>query len=213
MRNFIVFTAVLVIGSFMTDAAFAARKSAPLKKTEVAKTPEGPAFPADSFVLFDFNSANAMSDLGVRYGKWENNPAITSAYCKLDVSKADRRNAGYSLKMNYSLDAPEEVYNGIWIRFSGGTDFRKFKNICFWVKGDETAGFTDKFKIELKNAAEASAYYIEGVTKNWKLYTIPLDSFNAISNWSDMKELTICFDSQATSKKGTIYLDDIYVAN
>ncbi len=71
------------------------------------------------------------------------------------------------------------------------------------------------FKAELKNdQGEKGEYYVTGVIGDWMKIEIPLDRFAGITNLSSLSEFVIVFeDLIATSKEGTIWIDDIYFSD
>ena len=109
-------------------------------------------------------------------------------------------------------DRPNPAYNGFWMKLEGA-DFRPYKNLCFSVRGNKSAGFTDKFKIELKNAkGEVGRALVTSITNEWQEKVIPFSNFRGISDFSEMTEFVIVFDDVTSSPKtGIINIDDIYV--
>ena len=61
---------------------------------------------------------------------------------------------------------------------------------------------------------EKGEYYVTSVTGDWTKIEIPLDRFAGITNLSSLSELVIVFEDRiATSKDGTIWIDDIYFSD
>jgi len=89
-------------------------------------------------------------------------------------------------------------------------DLRSYQKLVFYVRGDKEAGFTTKFKIEMKNGSEVCPYYVDNVTDKWQRIEIPLKGFKRITDWSKMKEMVLVFeDAQASVKSGVIYFDTV----
>jgi len=117
---------------------------------------------------------------------------------------------GFSLKIEYDLDPPNKGLNGCRIIFDKEIT-NIFDGIVFYVKGDEKAGFTDRFTVTFRSKKESGSYLVRRVTSSWKLVPILFSEFQEISDWSEISELDILFDSQTvTNMKGTIYIDDIF---
>jgi len=119
---------------------------------------------------------------------------------------------GFSLKLEYDLDPPNNNLNGCRIRFEGEiTDI--FDGIVFYVKGEEKVGFTDRFTVTFRGKQESGTYLVRGVTSSWKLVPILFSEFRGISDWSKINELDILFDSETvTGSRGAIYIDDIFLS-
>jgi len=127
-------------------------------------------------------------------------------------SNREQDKKGFSLKLDYNLNPPNNSLNGYRIKFGQKiTDI--FDGIVFYVKGDKNAGFTTKFKIIFKGMKESGTYPVTGVTGSWKLVPILFSEVEGISDWSRVSELDILFDSQnVTKSEGAIYIDDIFLS-
>jgi len=127
-------------------------------------------------------------------------------------SNREEDKEGFSLKLDYNLNPPNNNLNGYRIKFGEKiTDI--FDGIVFYVKGDKNAGFTTKFDIIFKSNKESGTYLVAGVTNAWKLVPILFSEVEGISDWSRVTELDILFDSQiATNLQGAIYIDDIFLS-
>jgi len=119
---------------------------------------------------------------------------------------------GFSLKLDYDLNPPNNSLNGCRIKFEEKiTDI--FDGIVFYVKGDEKAGFPTEFDIAFKSKKESGTYPVTGVSGSWKLVPILFSEVKGISEWSEVNELDIIFDSRiVTNLKGAIYIDDIFLS-
>ena len=79
------------------------------------------------------------------------------------------------------------------------------------IPGDPDAGYTNVFKVELKNGSrQTGRFYVSAVTDKWTKTTIPLTDFRGIVDFSELLEFVIVFeDTRTTVKDGIIYVDDI----
>lgn len=163
-------------------------------------------------ILADFETRPFQNNLGGGYGAWDKDPTDPTQGCKIRLVSSGRDGNGECIQLKYSVDSPNPAYNGFWMKLNG-KDFMGYKKLVFWIKGDIKDKYTRRFKIELKDMRNTSPYYVTDVQDKWTEVTIPFDEFYMINDWTRMSEFTIVFeDSQATEKKGTIYIDDIYVS-
>ncbi len=163
------------------------------------------------FLLSHFNEKENKTSLG-DFGAWDKSPNDYSQSCYDSFSPLTYvGNKGYSLRLDYDVDSPASAFNGVWFDL-GGADLSKYKQIVFWAKGDVDKGYTKDFKLEVQNSqGEKGAYYITGLSGEWKEYIVDLDQFIGISGWDGMRKLVVVFeDWKATQKEGTVYIDDIY---
>ena len=114
------------------------------------------------------------------------------------------------MKLEYDVESKNPAYNGFWMVLQE-LDGTKYKGVSLWVKGDQKAGYTTVFKVELKNnKGQVGRYYATNITSGWQKITIPFRSFKGLKNFKGLSELVIVFEDRiATAKKGTIYIDDI----
>ncbi len=167
----------------------------------------------DVLMIANFDAGSAPNMLGGGIGAWDRDPADPTqgaeAYFDSNVRVGNR---GYSLRIEYDVDSPNPAFNGIWMKLEGA-DFSDYSHLALSVRGDAVAGFTERFKIELKNAAgDSGMYMLSGVSDSWQEFTIPLNSFRGLRDFSRMDEFVIVFeDAVANPKTGAIYIDNIYV--
>jgi len=163
----------------------------------------------EGLLIANFELLEKINALGGGFGAWNKDPSDSTQFCEESIVKG---RDGYVLKLVYDVDSPNPAYNGFWMKLNGA-DFSKYKKISLLIKGDETAGFTDTIKVELKNKkGEVGRSYIRGITSNWKEYEIPFESFRGIKDFSEMDEFVIVFaDTFCKPKVGVIYVDDIKV--
>lgn len=183
---------------------------------------------AEKLIIADFNSITHKNNLGDDFGVWGPDPA----YCVVGIKDAFDGNTkhgdeGNSLRLEYDIETgndyggyadvtnpSEEAYNGFWMKM-GKTNTEDFDRLVFFVKGDETTGYTTRIRVEIKNSKnELGRYLITNITDEWKMVTIPFSNKAGIRDWSKLAEFTIKFDTaNCDSKVGTIYIDDIYLSN
>ena len=183
-----------------------------------AGVPSSPASAADKeqkissdLMVADFNSGTKPNNLGGDFGAWIKDPDDPMQGCIESFDHANRfGSSGYALRLIYSVESTKPAFGGLWMRLQN-LDATKFDSIAFRVKGDAKMGFTSIFKVELKDSMDqASHFYVRGVTDQWQDIVIPLKDFEGITNFRSLKEFVIVFeDTQATAKKGVIYIDDV----
>lgn len=167
-----------------------------------------------TLVIADFNSWEEVNNLGGLFGPWSRNPDDPTQGCRIEITDDDKRGEkGLSLRLIYNVDSPTQAFNGMWT-FLQEKDFTPYKYLVMYIRGDREAGFTPRFKIELKNKQkEVGRYVVTGITDQWQQFVIPLRSFKGITNFKVMKELTVTFDDMRCSPKvGELYIDDIYLS-
>ena len=193
--------------------------------------------PASSLMIADFETGEQeekiKNNLGAESGSWNLNPADeNNSYTDPDIvavtgtGKGDKTSK--ALRLNYSVESELPSQNGFWTKLTG-LDASGYDHLQLDVKGDERAGFTERFKIELKKFKEGSTVEkIKGsaeilVTSEWQTVSIPLNRMTGLLDFSDPKvwqdpsvsrknleELVVVFqDRYVTAKKGVIYLDNI----
>ncbi|MFH1540791.1 MAG: hypothetical protein ABID79_02930 [Elusimicrobiota bacterium] len=183
-------------------------------KQVVVQQPEVKKVVPEKLFIDDFNAGVKPNMLGGGFGGWDKDPTDKTQFCKesfdYDVKVGDE---GFSVKLVYDVDSKNPAYNGFWMKLEG-TDFRPYKKLCLSVKGNRTTKFTDKFKIELKNAkGEVGRALIMGVTEQWQEKVVVFENFRGITDFAEMTEFVIVFDDiTSTPKTGTINIDNIYVA-
>ncbi len=119
---------------------------------------------------------------------------------------------GFSMRIDYDVDSPNPAFNGYWMQLEGA-DFSEYSTFVISIKGDAEEGFTERFKLEMKNTeGQTGTYMVSGVTDEWQEFEIPLDRFRGLRDTSSMAEFVIVFeDTVANPKEGRIYIDNLYV--
>ncbi len=176
-------------------------------------TPDSPKTDAAALKISNFDSGAHKTLLGDVFGTWDRDPNDHTQGCVMVFAEGvSSRDKGTSIKLEYDVDSPNPAYNGFWMKL-GARDFSTYSSFCFSVKGDSTSGFTEKFKVELKNGyGQIGTYMVSGITDEWKEIVIPFEYFRGLRNLNNIDEFVIVFeDSVARPKEGAIYLDNIYV--
>ena len=162
-------------------------------------------------MVADFNTGDKPSNIGGDFGAWNKDPADFTQGCTESFDSANRHgDAGFAMKLEYSVDSKNPAYNGFWMALPN-IDVSGYDNLAFWVKGDAKAGYTTVFKIELKNAGkQIGRYYITNVTDQWQEVVIPLAEFKGLTDTSNLTEFVVVFEDRiASNKKGVVYIDDV----
>ena len=167
---------------------------------------------AATLVIADFDSGSKPNNVGGDFGAWNKDEADTTQWCKNDFdSTVKHGDKGFSMRLEYCVDSPNPAYNGFWMKLQN-TDASKYNKLSFWIKGDETAGFSTKVKLEVKNSKEeVGKYTITGITKDWQEIVVPLNQLAGLTDLTSLTEFVVVFDDMtcAAKKKGTIYIDDV----
>jgi len=170
----------------------------------------------DSAVLkvADFDSGEKPNNLGGDFGAWNRDPTDLTQMCTDSFSSEVKHgDKGYSLKLTYDVDSPNPAYNGFWTKLEN-RNLKDYRELVFFVKGDEGKGFTKSFKVELKNPTQVGSFLVSGVTSEWQKVAIPFQKFKGITDWTQMTEFVVVFDDLTSNpKEGIIYVDDIYFSN
>jgi len=169
---------------------------------------------AATLLVDDFNRGEKPNALGGDFGSWNKDESDPTQGCVngFDTTAA-YGGVGYALRLDYDVDSPNPAYNGFWMKLQG-TDVSTYKNLVFYARGDAERGYTDKFKLELKNGNEVGKYVLKGVTDEWQRFSVPLKNFEGLSSTSALTEFVVVFDDLTSTKKvGTIYLDEISFEN
>jgi len=165
------------------------------------------------FILFDFDNRKSMSNVGGQAGIFDFDADDPEAYCRIGTSKDEDLNKdGFYMKISYDVDSTKPAFNGWWTKLNN-SDLSKFDAVSFQIKGDKEKGFSDIFKIELKDKSKKIEAIVEGITDEWSTIIIPFYEFEGDIegvDWSSMKELVIVFeDWRLKQKEGRYYIDDI----
>mgnify|MGYP003574464192 FL=1 len=175
--------------------------------------------PADSFsttepfVLFDYDARTPMSSVNGLSGIFDFDPNDAEAYCRTGyVRDEGLHKDGYHMKVSYDVDSVKPAFNGWWTKLNG-INLSDFEAVALTIKGDSEKGFSDIFKIELKDRTTKVEYIVEDITDKWQQIIVPFDEFEGAldsMDWSTMNEFVIVFeDWRLKTKEGRYYIDDI----
>jgi hypothetical protein len=89
-------------------------------------------------------------------------------------------------------------------------DLSKYGRLNFSIRGlDEGAPGIVKVVIQ-NERLEKSAYYINKVGTNWQDYSIPIDKFIEITDWTNLTSVSFVFEAWNVDKKrGAVLIDDV----
>ncbi len=180
---------------------------------------------------FEADGAKIMNNLGGESGDWNMNLSdINNSFSDPRVVLMEDKEGKMSrvLQIAYSVDSDVPAQNGFWTKLMG-FDASSYDHLAFEIKGDATAGFTDRFRLELKKCMDPQCVEkVSGsatipVTAEWETVSIPLNAMTGLIDFSDpeawktprssykpLDEFVIIFnDGFVTKKSGKIYLDNI----
>ncbi|MFH1800203.1 MAG: carbohydrate binding domain-containing protein [Candidatus Omnitrophota bacterium] len=167
---------------------------------------------ANELVIADFDTGDKPNNIGGDFGGWDKDPNDESQGTQMSFDTDDSQGdaAGYAIRLDYDVDSPNPAYNGFWMKLNG-EDATAYNTLNFYVKGDAKAGYTKRFKIELKDMTnKPSAYIVSGITDQWQKISIPFEKFRRIENWNSLNELVFVFDDiNSSPKTGSILIDQI----
>ena len=171
-----------------------------------------PAANSNELVIADFDTGDKPNNIGGDFGGWDKDPNDESQGTQMSFDSDDSQGdaSGYAIRLDYDVDSPNPAYNGFWMKLNG-EDATPYNTLNFYVKGDAKAGYTKRFKIELKDMTnKPSAYIVSGVTDQWQKISIPFEKFRRIENWNSLNELVFVFDDiNSSPKTGSILVDQI----
>jgi hypothetical protein len=175
-----------------------------------------PAYASD-LVIASFEK-NGRSDLGTDIGAWNSNPLDTSQGCTIEMMKlygvlGKPTEESRVMKISYDVAASGPAFNGVYIKLND-IDLTSYDEMSMVIRGDESKGFTTKFKLEMKNnKGERVVFVINGITAEWQKMTVPMQSLKdlgSITDWTKMKEIVLTFDDMTCDyREGVLYVDDI----
>ena len=168
-----------------------------------------------TLLMADFNTGDKPNNVGGDFGSWNYAPTDETQGCWDSFEPtASTGKEGYSVAMEYDVQSPNPAFCGFWMKL-GGSDVTAYDTLSLWLKGDEKAGATSRFKVELRNKQGGRAVFtVSGIDSTWQEFNIPIKRTRSIKDWSKMEELTIVFDDiLATKKVGKIFLDQVAFKN
>jgi len=165
-------------------------------------------------VIADFDTWDDINNLGGPFSSWAKDPTDDTQICRVEITDEDFvGDKGHSIRMVYDVDSPRIAYNGMWMKLAD-SNWSAYRYLVLWLKGDKDAGFTPRFKIEIKNSkGENGAYVVTGIKDLWQQFVVPLKNFRGITRLTRMEELIFVFDDMRCNPKvGEIYVDSIYLS-
>ncbi len=184
-------------------------------------------------IVADFESGGEKlaNNLGGESGDWNMNLAdINNSYTDPQVVTMPGKDGKPSrvLSLVYSVESDLPAENGFWTKLQG-FDASSYDHLEFEIKGDAAAGFTQKFRLELKKCVDAACVEkVNGsasipVTAEWTTVSVPLNVMTGLIDFSNpeawktprisykpLDEFVIIFnDGYVTKKTGRVYLDNI----
>lgn len=119
---------------------------------------------------------------------------------------------GRSARVLYDVDSPRPAMSGWWLKMRDA-DLSKYSTIVFHLKADPELGATSRLRVELKNREvnQQGVVTLEGLSKDWTRYRIPLSKFRGLRDLSRIQEFVLVFeDWQVTQRSGGVLVDEIY---
>ncbi len=175
--------------------------------------------PRGTFLICDFDKdGNTEREWTCPVGSWVSDPTDPTIKFLEAYDPVNRHGEkGYCLKLWYDIDSPNPAYGGLWIQFKNGPtgqqtlDLSSYRVLSLMIKvSSGRQGGTTRLKMEMKNGSEVAVARIFGINGKWNRFDIPLSNFKEITDWSQMKEMTIVIDNEiADRKEGLLYFDDI----
>lgn len=167
----------------------------------------------EKLVLINFDNRARVNSLDRQIGVFDGNPEDSEAYCRMGFAKdLDLNKEGYVMKLSYDVDSTKPAFNGFWTKLNEA-DLSEYKAIKIIIKGDTEKGFSDFFKIELKDKNKKIECIVENISDQWKTIIIPFDEFDGDIedlDWQKINELVIVFeDWRFKIKRGMYYIDEI----
>jgi hypothetical protein len=165
-------------------------------------------------MIADFNRGKKPNLISGDFGAWSKDDTDRTQYCIESFtckSNIVYKGKGCSLRLDYDVDSDNlPAYNGMWMRLEK-INLAPYRYLTFYVKGDIKEGFTEKFKVVIKNMEqEQSSFLVNAIDENWQKIVIPLDKMKPYADYSEIKEFLIVFEDETVTKKlGTIYIDNI----
>jgi hypothetical protein len=167
---------------------------------------------ASELVIADFDTGDKPNNLGGDFGSWDKDPNDETQMVQMSFESDDALGdkLGYSIRLDYDVDSPNPAYNGFWMKLNA-LDATAYNTVNFYVKGDATAGFTKRLKVELKDSTkQPSPFILSGLTDQWQKFSLPFEKFRRVKNWDALSEFVVVFDDiNSNPKSGTIFIDHI----
>lgn len=152
-------------------------------------------------------------DLATSFGPFNRYPDDPLQGCRQDWSPDNASpGPGRSARVLYDVDSPRPAMSGWWLKMRDA-DLSKYSTIVFHLKADPELNATSRLRVELKNRQmnQQGVVTLEGLSKEWTRYRIPLSKFWGLRDLSRIQEFVLVFeDWQVTQKSGGVLVDEIY---
>lgn len=216
-RNLLPFVILILISIFMflillqysekDDAALNAvrpRLAQPISK------PVTQPLGTNLLLVDDFDQVSLINRLGGYFGTFSQTPDDLNQFCRLSFDKEHKIGfTGHSLRLDYSLESPNALNNGLWISLSN-LDLTDYTGVEFFIKGDEDEGYPLSLKMQLKNANQTGTHRLDNIDSTWQRVYVPLQKFEGLNDLDHLLKMLIIFEAkQGEPKTGTVYIDNL----
>jgi len=200
---------VVLVGTMMLLSRSSASRAAPLPDN----------FAPVSYILDDFDDAQAPNDFFGDQGRWESGGAVVTDTFTCAVRRGSN---GYALQLDYDVSTPSSK-GGYWEHFTYYYpnpdnpiyDLSEYDEFHLWVKGDEGVGYTTRFYVEFVedqkwNDSDKAIVEVTDIISDWQKVTVDLRTLTNV-NWTQMRQVAIRFDNgHVTRNQGRLYFDDLH---
>lgn len=89
-------------------------------------------------------------------------------------------------------------------------DISKYANLSFSLRGEE-AGYPGIVRVVIRNERnESASYYARDIHSKWENFKIPLSTFDAITDWTNITDVSFVLEAWNVEKKrGNVLIDNI----
>jgi len=171
-----------------------------------------------SYILDDFDDAQAPNDFFGYQGRWESPGAVVTDTFTCAVRHG---NNGCALQLDYDVSTAGSK-GGYWEHFTyyyadpGNPiyDLSEYDEFHLWVKGDGGEGFTTQFYVEFVedqkwSESEKAIVTVAGITSDWQEVTVDLRTLAHV-DWTQMRQVAIRLDNgHVTRIQGRLYIHEL----
>ncbi len=113
------------------------------------------------------------------------------------------------LKINFHFDPAKKEICAIGLN---KLNLTRYNALSFSIKKDGLKN-NISLRVEFTNSFKETAFiYLKEIPSKWKEYKIPFPEFKAISDWSEMANLSFIVEEWNTAeKKDVVYIEDVKV--
>jgi hypothetical protein len=118
---------------------------------------------------------------------------------------------GQAIALDYDFKAGAELLGGVWLDLSE-YDFSSSDYIGFWIKGEETLGFSKIIGVTVEDSTGKSVTKMSSrVSAEWSKIEVSLSDFSEKERAS-IVEINIFIDKRYTGLElGRYYIDNLYL--